>query len=786
MTELSVVGKSITRVDALDKVTGAAKYTIDEGLGLAGMLYGKVLYSPYPHAKILSIDTSRAERVPGVMAVMTGKDVPPSRSGMMIDDRHILCRDRVRFVGDAVAAVAAASIEATEEALDLIRVDYEELPAIFDAEEAMMPDCPVVVHPDLASYNRPVYDYLGWDLPGPNVHTHHKIRKGNVDDGFRKADLIMENRFSNARITHCQPEPFNSVAYVESDGSLTVWTSVHSAFNQTRVQICRDFNLPLGKVRIRSSYLGGNFGAGPRAERFAALLAVKTQRPVKVVYDRKECFTDGLNRLPTVIHLKDGVKRDGTLLAREMKVIVNTGGYTDLAPLTIRNAAFHASQYRIPNFKWDAYGVYTNEPTCGPYRGFGSAECLWAVESQMDIIAEKLGMDPVELRKKNIIREGEENLRGEITHSIGAEECLDKVAEWIGWGKPSEVPTGSLRKGKGVALGNKYTMIDLAASAIVKVHMDGTLEVLHGSDEVGQGCNTLLTQIAAEEFNLPVERIKVISGDTAIVAYDAGSISSKTTLFTGNAVRLACQDAKQQIFEIAAPKLGVAPQDLETRDGEVYIRESPEKALSIADLFLARLPGPRGAQADATCLAEGGGEIVGKAVFYGEPSEEDPETGQGEALSMSYCYVAQAAEVAVDIETGMVKVLRFCSAADVGRAINPRQCEGQMEGGAAQGIGSALYEGFVFDEKGKLLNPNFTDYRVPSSKEVPSGDNIKSMIVEAPHKDGPFGAKGMGEAAMNASAPAIANAIYNAVGARIMDIPMTPEKVLKALQQEDK
>jgi carbon-monoxide dehydrogenase large subunit len=761
MTELSVVGKSVTRVDAIEKVTGAAKYTTDERLGLAGMLYGKVLFSPYPHAKIVSIDTFRAERVPEVMAVMTGKDVPDPRMGMIINDRHILCRNKVRFVGDAVAVVAAANIEAAEEALDLIRVEYEELPPIFDVEEAMIPDCPVVLHPDLASYNRPIYDYLGRDLPGPNVHTHHKIRKGSIDEGFRKSDLIIENRFLNARITHCQPEPFSSVANVESDGSLTVWTSMHTAFG-LRSTICRDFNLPLSKVRVRSSYLGGNFGASPRAERFAVLLALKTRKPIKIDYSRKESFIDGLNRIPLVIYIKDGVKKDGTLLAREMKVIVNTGAYTDIAPLTIRNAVFHASQYRIPNFRWDAYGVYTNEPPSGPYRGFGSGESLWAVESQMDIIAEKLGMNPVELRKKNIIKEGEENIRGEITHSIGAEECLDRVAKWIRWNKPSGESTGSLRKGKGIALGNKYTQADVAATAIVKVHLDGIIEVLHGSN------------------------IKVTSGDTSLVAYDSGAISSKTTIYTGNAVRLACEDAKRQIFQIAAPKLGAALHDLEIGDGKVYMRESPEKALPIAELSLAKLPGPRGFQAGATCLADGGGEIVGKAVFYGKPSEEDPDTGQGKVLAMSYCYVAQAAEVAVDIDTGMVRVLRFCSAADVGRAINPKLCEGQMEGGAAQGIGSALYEGFVFDEKGKLLNPNFTDYRVPSSRDIPSGINIESIIVEASHKDGPYGAKGMGEAAMVASAPAIANAIHNAIGARIVDLPITPEKVLKAFREGDK
>jgi len=370
------------------------------------MLHGKILYSPYPHAIIRSIDTSKAERVNGVKAVLTGKDAPDRRSGMMIDDRHVLSCERVRFIGDAVAAIAAETVEAAEDALEQIELKYEELPALFDAEEAMKPDCRVVLHPDLPNYNRPMYVYLGKDLPSPNVHTHHKVRKGNVEEGFRKANLIIENRFQNDRITHCQLEPYNAVAYPESNGGVTVWTSGRAYNNQSL--LCRAFNLPPSMLTMKVVYTGGMFGIVARPERFAILLALKTGKPVKLVYTREECFIDGLNRLPMVIYLKDGVKSDGTLLAREMKVIVNTGAYSDHAPLTIRNAAFHASQYRLPNYRWDAYGVYTNQPCCGPLRGFGTAECLWATEQQMDIIADKLELDPLEVRMKNTVEEGEE------------------------------------------------------------------------------------------------------------------------------------------------------------------------------------------------------------------------------------------------------------------------------------------------------------------------------------------------------------------------------------------
>lgn len=780
MAELSVVGKSVIKVDALEKVTGKAKYASEEGIGVPGMLYGKVLYSPYAHARILSIDTAKASRMKGVRAVLTGRDTPGHRSGMLIDDRHVLCHERVRFVGDAVALVAAESAEAAEDALSLVEVRYQELPALFDPEEAMKPDCPVIVHPDLTKYGRPLYPYLGNDLPGPNVHTHHKVRKGDVEEGFRKADLIVENRFQNDRVIHCQLEPFNSVCYPENDGSMTLWTS--GRLYMTHGPICRAFGLPPSKIRVRTGYLGGMFGMVGRPERFAVLIALKTGKPVRMVYTREECFLDGLNRLPKIIYIKDGVKKDGTLLAREMKVIVNCGAYTDHGPLTIRNGAFHASQYRLPNYKWDAYGVYTNEPCVGPLRGFGSAEALWATEQQMDMAAEKLGMDPLEFRLRNTVDEGEIDVRGQRVHSIGAKECLEKVANWIELGKPNRPAQGSVRFGKGIALGNKYTMADTASAAVVKVHIDGTVEVFHGGDDCGQGLNTVLTQMAAEEFNVAPGKIKIVWGDSARVPYDFGTASSRSTLYIGNAVRLASQDAKRQMFEIAASLLEASPEDLRTENGTVFVTGVPDRKLSISDLYLRAREEAKGALKMAECL-EQGGEILGKATFWGRPGTEDTETGQGDRLAISYDYGVQGVEVAVDTETGVVKVLRFCSAFDTGKTINPKMCEAQLEGGAAMGIGSALFEGFVFSDKGELRNPNLHDYRICSTLQVPTGDNMKSMTVEVPHREGPFGAKGIGETAMCPTAPAIANAIHNATGVRLTHLPMTPERILKAIKE---
>ena len=413
MAELSFVGKSVPKVDARAKVLGKTKYVSEEGIGIPGLLYGKVLFSPHAHARIAKIDTSKAAGLKGVRAVLTGRDAPPNRVGLLIDDRHVLCREVVRFVGDPVACVAADSAEIAEEAVRLIDVEYEILPAVFDAELAMAADCPVIIHPDLPTYNRPMYAYMGDDLPGPNVHTHHKIRKGDVDRAFGEADFIVENRFECDRITHCQMELYNSVCYPETDATLTVWTSAR--LRETHDPLLQMFGFSPSQLRTRTSYQGGMFGMLGRPERFTILLAQKTADRVKMVYSREENFIEGLNRLAEIVYVKDGLKKDGTIIAREVKGIVNTGAYTHHGPLVLRNGAFHASQYRLPNYRWDAYGIYTNTPACGPLRGFGSAEVLWATEQQMDLDAHAVGMDPIEFRLMNTPDEGERDVRGTLS-----------------------------------------------------------------------------------------------------------------------------------------------------------------------------------------------------------------------------------------------------------------------------------------------------------------------------------------------------------------------------------
>jgi len=786
----SVVGKSIIRLDALDKVTGKAKYC--EDLKLPGMLYGKVLRSPYPHAHITSIDTSRAENISGVRAVITGRDVPEKRYGPSVFDQHTLARRVVRYVGDPVAAVAADSVEVAERALGLLKVEYEKLPAIFDIEEAWGKNPPVIVHRDLPRYELGKFPRPRLVPDRPNVCHLRMLRHGDVERGFKEADLIVENTFTTTRIQHCPFEPHVSIAQAESDGSLTVWAGRQSIF-LARQYLCKLFDLLPSQVRvIASHYIGGGFGSKVTlyTEPIGAILSMKTGRPVKLTFSREEMFSSGGTRIPFVIRIRDGVKKDGTLVARDMEMLLGMGAYAGSGPLITRNCTYGAvATYRIPNAKIDAYAVYTNEPPVTSFRGFGSSQVLWAIESQMDVIAEELDMDAVELRRKNLLEEGDTNITGEIVHSIGIRECLDKVAESLEGGSKSKMEGGPWRRGKGLALGNKYSMAPTAAVAIVKVKGDGTIEVHESADEIGQGCHTVLAQIAAEEFGVSVDEVKMVWGDTAFTPYfSRGSTSQRTTFNVGNAIRLACQDAKRQIFAIAAERLHEPPGDMDIKDGGIYVRSNPSQRISITELFTSERVLSPGEFGD---YVEKSAEILGKGVWVTRPAPSDPETAQipediarmGGRLAGFFGYGVQGVEVLVNIETGEVKIEKVAAASDVGYPLNPKMCEQQIEGGVAMGIGSALWEEVALDE-GKVVNPNFGNYKIVTSINMPKIENVKVFLVSAPHKEGPYGAKGAGETQMTPTAPAVANAIYNAVGVRINDLPITRERIFRALREK--
>ena len=773
MDELKVVGKSVPRVDALDKVTGGAKYCSD--FKVPGMLHGKILRSSYPHARIVSIDTSKAEKLPGVRAVVTGKDVRPVRCGSNFYDEYLLpCDNLVRAVGQPVAEVAADTAAIAEEALDLVEVIYEELPAVFDVEEALKENPLVVIHPDLAEYKYSGAFYnIRLVTNRPNVLHHFKIRNGDVEKGFREADIVVENRYTTARVQHCQLETHCAIAWWECDGSLVIRTGTQGVFRDAAAARMI-FNLPTSKVRVLASYVGGGFGGkmyslvGP----LAALLARKSKRPVRLAYSRQEQFIDGRHRPRFVIYIKDGVKRDGTLIAREMRVILDMGRHSGTGAIIIKNCAFGAvGTYRLPNFKFDSYGVYTNNPITGPYRGLGTAEVLWAIEQQMDILAERLKMSPLEIRRVNILREGEKDACGQVTHAIGVRGCLDKVAEEMERWDEEVKKDGHWRRGRGIAIGNKYTIAGSSSSAIVKVYPDGTIEVRHGNSELGQGLNTVIAQIAAEEFGISTDQVKVVYGDTALGAYDLAAVSSRSTFHTGNAVQRACQDAKRQMFEIAAGKLGVNAAGLVVKGGKVFVENYSAKLVEISSLFTA----------EGIALKKG--EIIGEDYFYSPIILEDPETGQSERMVTSYTHGAFGVELAVNEETGEIGIQKIASCFDMGQPINPKMSEGQIEGGYVQGVGVTLYEAVAMSD-GRVENSNLADYKIPTTMDLPDLENVKCMIAGVPHNEGPFGAKGLGEATMIPISPAIANAVYDAVGVRIMDMPISKEKVLWTLGEE--
>ncbi|MFC1995278.1 xanthine dehydrogenase family protein molybdopterin-binding subunit [Chloroflexota bacterium] len=773
MVEYEYIGKSIPRIDAPQKVTGQAKFT-DDHIPL-NALYCKMVRSPYPHAKILSVNISKAERLPGVRGIITGKDIPPRRFGRFLEDSYILPVDNiVRHVGDPVAAVAAESLEVAEEAVDLIDVEYEELPAVFSAEEAMQKDCPVIVHPELANYsiNLPL---MKWVLvpDSPNIMQYFKVRQGDLERGFEESDLIIEDRYETIRVSHCQMEPHTYLAWIDPEGIWTIMASMQTP-SVTQDMISRLFEIPMSKVRVLSPWCGGGFGgkaSSTPSESIAMALANITSRPVSIVLTRAEAFYCTDTRFPIVTYIKDGIKKDGTLVARKITMICDVGAYATVGGLLVKNAIFGAvGSYRIPNFWVDSYGVYTNLTRASAYRGVGTPEVTWAIENQMDVIAEKLGLDPVELRQKNLLREGETDATGQVVYSTGASQCLTNVAEAIGWTEEPINEGGSWRRGKGVAMGNKYTIAGTTSTAIVKVFPDGIIEVRENASGIGQGSHSAMAQIAAEEFGDSIDKIRIVHGDTAICSYEPGSWSSRSVFHTGNAVIRACQDAKRQIFKIASSIMKVTLEDLAIKEGNIYQKTLPVNSIPLRALFT-----PVG-------VSTKGADILGQGS-YTTPIILEDENGQSERMVAYYSYCPYGAEVAVNIETGEVKVLRVAASSDQGQPINPKACEGQIEGGMSQGLGGGIYEEMIY-ENGIMINPNLMDYQIPTVMEIPVGENMISIIGGVPHKEGPFGAKGLGESTMTAIAPAIANAIYNAVGLRIKKQPTSRQKVWAALQDK--
>lgn len=771
-------------MEAPQVVSARALYPSD--IQLPKMLYGKILRSPHPHARILSIDISEAEKLSGVKAVITGRDLPDVRFGSAISERYILARDVVRFVGESIAAVAAIDADTAERATKAIKVKYEMLPAVYDAEEALKPGTRTIVHPDFESYSSKssALVYSARIPKGiPNVTNSFSVKRGDVEKGFAEADFIVENRFSTSFGQHCPLEPHTSVAQSMPDGSVTIWTGCALPFRIVK-QVSETLQIPLAKVRVMQSMIGGSYGAknNMEVEPICAALSFKTSCPVKIVLTRKEEFLTVV-RHPFVVYVKDGIKKNGAIVARKVRCYLNGGAYSGGSGNAVaRNCVFGITDaYNIPNLSVDSYRAYTNLPPAGAYRGFGTPQVLWAIEQQMDILAYKIGIDPVELRRRNLLQDGDISGLGEHVHNFPIKECLAKAAEAIRWKEPAKV-VGDWHIAKGIAVASKYSQAPTTSVAEVKLYSDGSINVMVSTVDSGQGIRTAMAVVAAESLQVPMEKIQITFPDTAYTPYDDGNISSRGTFNVGNAVKLACEDLKRQIIRAASQRLGCDMNDLTISNGKV-LNKSSGKFLVFAELFSARL-------SSVPLMVGEEGEFVGKGTWMVRTSKMDPETSQpvdlddgDERVRICSFYTpgAQAVEIAVNIRTGELRVLKVVTVADAGRAINKSAVESQLNGAAIMGLGLALSEEMVFED-GKLLNSGFLDYRLLTSLDAPE---FVAIVVESNQRDGPFGAKGVGEIGIVAIGAALANAIHNAIGVRLWNSPITTKVIIDALIEKE-
>jgi CO/xanthine dehydrogenase Mo-binding subunit len=754
-------------IDAQARVSGGTNYVLN--IELSGMLSGKILRSPFPHARIVKVDGSRAERLAGVAAVLTRGDFTAptglnGKYGRIFRDQTVVALDKVRFVGDPVAAVAAVNDDVATEALSLIEVEYEELPAVFDEEEALKPAAPLVHDP--RPEQQPMFSKMIQDLPaGTNLCSHFKLRRGDVEEGFREADFVFEDVFRSPAAQHVPLEPHVTVAQF-FQGKLTIWTSTQMP-HAIRSQMAELFNLSLARVRVIVETLGGGFGSkgSLRLEPIASFLALKASRPVKIVLKREEEFVT-VCKHPATIRVKTGVKKDGVLVARKVNANFNTGAYSDIGPVVARNGGSAMSgPYKIPHVWIDSCAVWTNVVPAGALRGFGVPQAVWAYETQMDMIAERLGLDPVELRRKNLLRNGDLFATGEKLVDMHYDELLDQAAadlqwtasdaRWCNKNHPlSEKDT--IRRGKGLALVIKATITPSTSEAELKLNEDGSLNVLTSSVELGQGSKTVLAQIAADQLQVPVSRVSVSDPDTELTPYDQQTSSSRTTFSMGGAIAKAAADLKQQLLEHAAELLEASPSDLALEEGRVAVRGAPGRTLGYGEIAL------RSSQ----------GNLIGRGAFSTRGGL-DLETGQGIG-SVHWHQGAVGCEVELDVETGKVRVLYLSPHVFAGRVVNPRLCELQLEGSTIFGLGQALFEEMAYDDRGQLLNANLGDYNIPSFEDIP-----KQMDSRALEQTGSDELHGIGETLLPPVMAAIGNAIYNAVGARIRDLPLTPEKILR-------
>jgi 4-hydroxybenzoyl-CoA reductase alpha subunit len=756
---MRVIGTSIPKIDSYTKVTGAARYADD--LKLPRMAFGRILRSPHPHAIVKRVDTSRARAHPGVLDVITGADLP-HRYGIMptTQDETAFAIDRVRYVGEPVAAVCAVDEETAEEALDLIEVDYEPLPAIGSIEEAL-------AHPE----NR-IHD----DTKRGNIMKEVHLNFGDLDEGFAEADLVREDTYFFEGTTHAPMEEHACVADAAADGKVTLWTSTQTPHYVHR-EVAKVLGIRLSRLRVIVPPVGGGFGGKcePFAHDFAAcLFALRHGRPVKFTLSREEVFYCHRGRHPVKMILKTGVKSDGAITAVHLQTFLDGGGYASYGLATVYyTGALLTVTYNIPRYKFDGMRLYTNKPPCGPKRGHGSTQPRYAFECQLDKIAEQLGLDPAAYRKQLAIAPYSTTVNGLRVTTCGLKECVDRVVEASGWDeRHGQMPPG---RGLGIAISSYVTGAGKAiywndmphSGVIVKIDRGGGVAVLCGSADIGQGSDTMLATVVAEELGIDVLDIRVYAGDTDLTPVDLGSYSSRVTFMAGNAARRAALALRAQLFEATGALLDAPADQLAAADGCIFVANDPARSITFVE---------------AAQKAEAEHGTLSAVGSYAPPKLGGEFKGAGVGISPAYSYTAAVAEVTVDPETHDLKVDRLWVAHDCGRALNPTLVAGQIEGSAYMGFGEAVLEEQVF-RKGLHKIPSLLEYKLPTIYDTPE---IVAMHVETHDPEGPYGAKEAGEGPLNPVIPAIANAVYAASGARVDSTPITPDKIQRALKERQR
>ena len=754
-----IIGKPMPRHDAWDKALGKTKYADD--FNMPGMLYGKVLRSRYPAAKILTIDTSEAERLPGVEAVLTAKDVPNNETVTRFGQTHevggfeglyrVLADKKIRYMGEGIALIAAKTQEIAEKAAKLIRVDYEMLPGVFDPVEAMKPGAYQVGESE------------------SNVICNYKVRKGHIEEGFAQSDIIIENTYRVPHVEHAFLEPDSGVAWIDENDVITirVSTQVMEHFRG----VADVLGIPHNQVRVVVPMVGGGFGSKEdiTVETYLALLTQRTGKPVKMTYTREESILVTSKRHPYVMKYKTGATKDGKLVALEAELISDAGAHIYLSPWVLLYSTVNATgPYDITHVKVDAYTVLTNNTFCSANRGFGVPQVCFAYESQMDELAKRLNLSPLEIRKKNYLKKGDALATGRVlNYAVETQQTAEKTSAALGELSKPRLPNEKI--GRGIASGmmsyGRMVFLHDTSRSYVGVELDGSVTVKCGVQDIGGGQASSLASIAAEVLGVSMKDVKVFIGDTALTPIAGTTTATRQLYMSGNATLSAATEVKNNILNKAGQMMEAHPGDLVIRDKRIHVRGVPSRFITLESAIKA-------------CAAEGI-PLYNVAQFKG-PFREliDFKTGQGQVFP-DFTFGSHAAEVAVDTETGSVKLLKLIACYDVGRAINPLSVEGQLEGGALYGLGYALTEKIILD-KGITLTPSFSEYLIPTSLDAP---DVKTIIVESGGGAGPFGAKGIGEPACVSVAPAIANAVCNAIGTRIFDLPLSPEKILRALKK---